>query len=257
MRAEIKAGELLRQMKARGQRTASKDTLARGRKVLPREAPTLSDLGVNKTQSSRWQRLAALPQDAQEAKIERAKQKANAALEPAPIHGVEGTGEFERYTPPEYIEAAREVLGEIDLDPATCELPQEWIKAAEVFTIKTNGLSREWHGRVWLNPPYHRLLMPKFINKLVGEIDAGRVTAAILLTNNYTDTDSFLTAANACSSLCFTHVRIDFLTPANKLMGAPTQGQVFFYYGKDVQRFEDVFCRIGVCFAAPSRAFEG
>ena len=60
MRAERRAGELLTEMAQRGERATSKDTLSRGRTVLPREAPKLSDLGVTKTQSSRWQRLAAL-----------------------------------------------------------------------------------------------------------------------------------------------------------------------------------------------------
>jgi hypothetical protein len=61
MRAEIRAGELLAEMKERGERP-------RGRKKESHIA-TLSDLGVSKTQSSRWQKLAALPKEDQEAKI--------------------------------------------------------------------------------------------------------------------------------------------------------------------------------------------
>jgi len=82
MRAEIRAGELLAEMGKHGQRRRSKDTLARGSSMQPRETPTLSDLGIDKTQSSRWQRLAALPKEDQEAKIEQAKQKAEAPVSP-------------------------------------------------------------------------------------------------------------------------------------------------------------------------------
>ena len=88
MRAEIRAGELLREMKEKGERVVSKDTLRKGRgsSGQPRE-PKLSDLGVSKMQSSRWQKLAALPKDEQEAKIAVAKRKAEAAVEPTARSG--------------------------------------------------------------------------------------------------------------------------------------------------------------------------
>jgi phage N-6-adenine-methyltransferase len=170
------------------------------------------------------------------------------------VRGTEGTGEFERYTPAEYIEAARLVLGKIDLDPATSEIAQRTVRADTFFTEKTNGLEREWHGRVFLNPPYHRELAPKFIDKLVEEVAAKRTSAAIMLTNNCTDTEWFVTALDACVSVCFTSGRIKFTQP-NGTEVLPTQGQAFFYFGDDVKRFEDVFCRVGSCLR-PSRRFE-
>lgn len=161
------------------------------------------------------------------------------------IRGTEGTGEFERYTPAEYIEAAREVLGEIDLDPATCEQAQQTVQAKQFFTTETDGLRREWHGRVWLNPPYHRELAPAFIDKLVQEFDAERVSAAIVLTNNCTDTEWFSVAASACTAICFTRGRIKFTVPTGPPV-LPTQGQAFFYLGNDVERFAECFCAFGL-----------
>ena len=76
MRAEIRAGELLAEMeKNKGARGQGK---VRSRDVT---APKLSDIGVSKSQSSRWQKLAALPKQDQEQKIERAKRKARSALD--------------------------------------------------------------------------------------------------------------------------------------------------------------------------------
>jgi hypothetical protein len=60
MRAEIRAGELLAQMDERNERAKWAATIG----------PKLSDLGINKSQSSRWQKLASLPKEDQEAKIQ-------------------------------------------------------------------------------------------------------------------------------------------------------------------------------------------
>ena len=60
-RAERRAGELLAEMSERGERQKPGEASAgNGRTRLPLTTPKLADLGINKTQSSRWQRLAAL-----------------------------------------------------------------------------------------------------------------------------------------------------------------------------------------------------
>jgi hypothetical protein len=157
------------------------------------------------------------------------------------VRGTEGTGEFERYTPAHYVEAVREVLERIDLDPASCRQAQQTVKAKTFFALADDGLQHEWRGCVFLNAPYNRELLPRFVNKLVAEIKAGNIAQAILLTNNCTDTDWFDTALRICSSICFTHGRIQFIRPNNEDAGMPTQGQAFMYFGTQPERFEEVF----------------
>lgn len=53
-------------------------------------------------------------------------------------------------TPPEIIEA----LGPFDLDPCAAPSPRPWPTAARHIELPEDGLEAEWHGRVWLNPPY-------------------------------------------------------------------------------------------------------
>jgi DNA N-6-adenine-methyltransferase (Dam) len=77
------------------------------------------------------------------------------------------TGCFEWYTPPHIIEAARRVLGTIDLDPASCREAQECVHATQFFTTTDDGLQQTWRGRVWLNPPYSTAPIGPFINKLI------------------------------------------------------------------------------------------
>jgi N6-adenosine-specific RNA methylase IME4 len=70
MRAERRAGELLHEMAERGERREhSQRSHGATSTDLP---PKLSDLGISKTQSSRWQKLAALDPDTFERNVERA-----------------------------------------------------------------------------------------------------------------------------------------------------------------------------------------
>lgn len=52
-------------------------------------------------------------------------------------------------TPPEILQA----LGAFDLDPCASE-HQPWATACQHLTIRDDGLSKPWAGRVWCNPPY-------------------------------------------------------------------------------------------------------
>src|SRR5262249_44464856 len=87
----------------------------------------------------------------------------------------------EWYTPPQFIEAARAVLGTIDLDPASSIAANSVVQAKRFFTKADNGLAREWHGHIWINPPYSGDLIGKFVDKLLLEIRAGHTEQAILL----------------------------------------------------------------------------
>ena len=167
-----------------------------------------------------------------------------AALESEENHRAEGTGENEWFTPPQYIEAARRVMGGIDLDPASHLIAQQTVQAAHYFTRQDNGLNLSWYGRVWLNPPYAQPYIAQFVAKLVGEFVPGGVEQAILLTHNYTDTTWFHQAEATASLLCFTRGRIRFVDVDGGLC-APTQGQCFFYFGPNVDAFRAVFSAFG------------
>jgi hypothetical protein len=60
----------------------------------------------------------------------------------------------EHFTPPEITMAAHRVMGDIDLDPASSLLAnRELVVAKKFYDAETNGFDKEWHGRVFLNPP--------------------------------------------------------------------------------------------------------
>jgi hypothetical protein len=77
LRAERRAGELLRDLADRGERAVRKNM-----KSQPATSK-LSDLDINKSQSSRWQKLAEIPEESFEELVANAKLKACTAVDRA------------------------------------------------------------------------------------------------------------------------------------------------------------------------------
>jgi hypothetical protein len=93
--------------------------------------------------------------------IKSIEQRANRMIRRAELRGLvirnplgDADSPVEWYTPPIYIEMARQVLGNINLDPASNHTAQEWIDAEAYYTKEDNGLIQPWFGSIWLNPPY-------------------------------------------------------------------------------------------------------
>jgi len=201
-----------------------------------------AETGITKQQVSRWRNALKRPDYAMTLfGLVYRKAMAGGAQRRADLQ----TGEMEWYTPSLYIEKARRVLGQIDIDPASCDLAQEIVQARRFFTVDHDGLSREWRGAVWLNPPYNGKLIAAFAAKLLDQINCGNVTSAIALTNAYTETSWFHNLARACNALCLTRGRIKFESPRGEKC-APTNGQCFFYFGPDVEPFLAEFGDIGI-----------
>jgi len=154
------------------------------------------------------------------------------------------SGDDEWYTPAKYIDLARGVMGEIDLDPASCEQGQQNVQAKKFFTQEDDGLEQYWEGRVWMNPPYSKGLMDKFVTKLCAECEAGHVTEAIVLTHNFSDTGWFRKLWDGASAVCLTYGRIKFESP-DGVGSSPTSGHAFFYFGPNPAKFKIAFADIG------------
>jgi len=70
-------------------------------------------------------------------------------------------GNDEWLTPPEIVAS----LDVFDLDPCSPVI-RPWHTARHHLTVDDDGLSAEWDGRVWLNPPFGREAV-KWLRKLV------------------------------------------------------------------------------------------
>ena len=153
----------------------------------------------------------------------------------------------EWYTPARILEAARAVLGGIDLDPASSAAANQTVQAARYYTKDTDGLTRPWRGRVWLNPPYGKTAtgssnQGRWSKRLIDAYTAGDVAAAVLLVNACTGDGWF--APLWAYPLCFVRGRIHFI-PADGQKNSPTHSSVLAYFGPDAARFRAVFGALG------------
>jgi phage N-6-adenine-methyltransferase len=167
-------------------------------------------------------------------------------------HVGNNSGNIEWYTPREYVEAARSVLGAIDLDPASCPEANAIVGAATFYTREQDGLQHTWRGRVWMNPPYAHPAIEDFVGKFAASVTARDVTAGVVLVNNATETDWFRQLSEVASALCFPRGRVKFWsTDPSREIATPLQGQAVIYTGDQVEAFVVGFSPFGVVLVKP------
>ncbi len=163
---------------------------------------------------------------------------------PVPVSQREDYDSDEWYTPIEYLWAAREVMGDIALDPASSELAQTVVHAKAYFTKADNGLAMaRWLGEtIWLNPPYSNPAV--WVDRLIKEFQTGIfIKHAIILVNNSTETTWFQSLLERYP-VCLPAKRLAFWRHDQDGVTA-RQGQACFYLGADVDKFVEVFGKFG------------
>jgi len=239
LRAERKAGQLLKEM-----------GLNPGRPKKYSQDATISELGISKDESSRWQRIASIPDFLFEKYLITAPEKGQAGLLSLAAsllpHVARATGEIEWYTPEYLIEPVRTLMKTIDVDPASSDIANEIIKANKYYTIEDDGLTKKWGGNVYMNPPYSQPLVTEFCNLLVEKYRMGEIKQACVLVNNATETGFYQNMMNICKAICFIKGRVQFIDKKGNSMGAPLQGQTLLYFGDNYKEFGEIFSEFGV-----------
>lgn len=154
----------------------------------------------------------------------------------------------EWYTPARYLEAVREVLGGIDLDPASSQAANAVVGATKFYSDEQNGLEKKWAGRVFMNPPYGKTennesMAGSFCNKAVEEYESGNVEACIILVNSLHS--QAWQAPLYKFPICFVDHRIQFISGDGEKNKNPTFQNIFVYLGTDVGKFYEVFSKFG------------
>jgi transposase-like protein len=153
----------------------------------------------------------------------------------------------EWYTPALYIDAVRELMGGIDLDPASCEEANRTVQATCYYSEEDDGLAYDWWAdeeqeipaRVFLNPPYGlgeegKSNQEIWSHRLMGQYEMGFVKEAVLLVNANTEAKWFQPLYKYL--ICLTNHRIRFYKTSSE-SSQPTQGNALVYFGKQKRQF--------------------
>ncbi|WP_296053378.1 hypothetical protein [uncultured Alteromonas sp.] len=174
----------------------------------------------------------------------------------------------ELYSPGELVEAARRVMGDIDLDPASSLKANQLVKANRIFTKRGDGLTKKWAGRVWMNHPWgakENACKPNcnkkrcetrgwhlakdfpgnaaWINKLVGSYENGDVTEAMCIT--YASTSEAWFKPLKQYAICFLDGRTAFHDPQGNELDQNTKGCAVTYLGPNIGDFYAEFSAFG------------
>lgn len=158
------------------------------------------------------------------------------------------------WTPPAVLDLAREVLGQIDLDPASCLQANAAVGATRYYTEADDGLTLPWAGTVWCNPPGGRRgnksLAGLFWLKLIQ--DRGALTHAIFMAFSAEALQN--TQRKGGPSImdfpfCVPAKRIRFLKPGVEAT-SPSHSNVVVYVPGTIDKtaeFVRVFSALGAC----------
>jgi hypothetical protein len=99
-----------------------------------------------------------------------------------------------------------DALGPFELDPCAAD-PRPWDCANINWEEGFNGLPRKWFGRVWLNPPFDRYQVGKWIQKLADHDDG------MCLVHARTEAEWFQPIWRQADCILFLDKRIKFCRP--------------------------------------------
>ncbi len=152
----------------------------------------------------------------------------------------------EWFTPSAIVNAARKVMGGIDLDPASCEEANQIVKAKKFYTKEDDGLTQPWNGmRLFINPPGGRGLVNAFWQKLMSEPAGAQIVWIGYSLEQLQTLQSHNLVTPLNFSMCVPTRRIQFVAPSGRKAGSPTHANYITYIGDNKDAFDEVFSEFG------------
>lgn len=142
------------------------------------------------------------------------------------------------FTPPDVLERARQVLGMIDLDPASEDAANEHVWAVNILTELNDGLTCRWpvDCSVWLNPPGgkrgNKSMTGMFWARLMNYRAAGHLKHGIFMAFSaeaIQNTQGKDQPSVARFPVCIPAKRLRFVSPAGVPGLAPSHSNAIVY----------------------------
>ena len=149
------------------------------------------------------------------------------------------------FTPCEIVNAAREAMGDIDLDPASHWGANKEHKIPHYYDRTTSAFDNPWFGRVWLNPPYGE--NGPWFDEIVRYVTAGEVSQLCMLSPMWAFTTRIARPVIELSSAMIV------LSPTPKFWGnenpdkvGSNQPHAIIYIGDHPDRFTSAMRPFGI-----------
>ena len=120
------------------------------------------------------------------------------------FHDEDSSDEFA--TPAWFVQPIADAVGGFDLDPAAGAEDQKL--ASTRFTKDEDGLSQDWFGNVWLNPPFSNKV--EWLEKAVTEVHDGNAELVVVLLPVDTSTHWFHDLVGQADLIHFQQGRLRF-----------------------------------------------
>jgi hypothetical protein len=154
------------------------------------------------------------------------------------------------YTPPELVLAAKQAMGDIDLDAASHWLANRTHKIKEYYHRHRNAFHNPWYGRVWLNPPYGN--NKPWFEQIIKYWDAKEIKQLCMISPVWVFATKMAKPVLARAS------SMVLLVPTPTFWGHPegntgvNHPHAVIYFGSRVREFKNAFSGFGIPFQLSS-----
>lgn len=119
-------------------------------------------------------------------------------------------------------------IGKDKLEKTMKQIAKLWQTATQMYNKNHDGLTKDWVGRVWLNPPYSRPLIERFVKRLAEHGNG------IALLFNRCDSKMFQDVIfEKATAMKFLRNRIRFFRPDGTRGDSPGCGSILIAFGED------------------------